>query len=65
MGKKVYVGNLSYAVTDATLLEAAIQALDGKDVDGRSLTPNEARPRPEGGGGRGGYAGGRGGGRRC
>jgi RNA recognition motif-containing protein len=27
--------------------EAAIHALDGKDVDGRKLTVNEARPRAE------------------
>ena len=41
--------------------QAAIQALDGSDLDGRSLTVNEARERqPRGGGGGGG--GGRGGG---
>jgi hypothetical protein len=39
--------------------QAAIQALNGKEVDGRSLTVNEARPKSEGGGGRGGYGGGR------
>jgi RNA recognition motif-containing protein len=100
MGKKLYVGNLTYGVTDSTLAQlfephgtvqsaqvimdrdtgrskgfgfvemgsdaeaqAAIQALNGKEVDGRALTVNEARPREErgGGGGRGGY-GGRGGG---
>jgi len=99
MGKKLYVGNLTYGVTDSTLLQmfephgtvqsaqvimdrdtgrskgfgfvemgsdqeaqAAIQALNGKEVDGRSLTVNEAKPRTEGGGGgRGGYGGGRGG----
>jgi cold-inducible RNA-binding protein len=38
--------------------QAAIQALNGKEVDGRSLTVNEAKPRTEGGGGRGGYGGG-------
>ncbi len=51
--------------------EAAIQALHGKDMDGRALTVNEARPREEraprsGGGGGGGYGdsgGGGGGGR--
>ena len=96
MGKKLYVGNLTYGVTDSTLLQmfephgtvesaqvimdrdtgrskgfgfvemksdqeaqAAIQALNGKEVDGRSLTVNEARPKAEGGGGRGGYGGGR------
>lgn len=43
--------------------QAAIQAMNGKDVQGRALTVNEARPKPEGGprgGGRGGYGGGRG-----
>ncbi|HVS40458.1 MAG TPA: RNA-binding protein [Gemmataceae bacterium] len=104
MGKKLYVGNLAYGVTDADLLkmfeahgtvqsaqvimdrdtgrskgfgfvemgsdqeaQAAIAALGGKDVDGRALTVNEARPKTEGGrggghGGRGGYGGGGGGG---
>jgi RNA recognition motif-containing protein len=55
---------------------AAIEQLNGKEIDGRSLTVNEARPREErsgggggggnrggGGGGRGGYGGGGGGGR--
>lgn len=47
---------------------AAIEALNGKDVDGRPLTVNQARPREErpyaggGGGGGGGYGGGGGGG---
>ena len=43
---------------------AAIEALNGQEVEGRTLTVNEARPktdRPRGGGG-GGYGGGRGGG---
>lgn len=105
MGKKLYVGNLTYGVTDSDLqqmfaphgtvqsaqivmdrdtgrskgfgfvemgseaeAQAAITALNGKESDGRSLTVNEARPKPEGGrggsggGGRGGYGGG--GGRR-
>jgi cold-inducible RNA-binding protein len=50
--------------------EAAVQALHGKDLDGRALTVNEARPREEraprsgGGGGGGGYGGGGGGGGR-
>ena len=100
MGKKLYVGNLSYGISDSSLeqlfsshgqvqsaqvimdrdtgrskgfgfvemgsdqeAQAAIQALNGKEVDGRSLTVNEAKPRTEGGGGggRGGYGGGRGG----
>jgi cold-inducible RNA-binding protein len=43
--------------------EAAIQALAGKSVGGRSMTVNEARPREErsGGGREGGFGGGRGG----
>jgi cold-inducible RNA-binding protein len=47
--------------------QAAIKALNGKDMDGRALTVNEAKPREDrGGGGRGGYGGGgrSGGGRR-
>ena len=106
MGKRLYVGNLSYGTTDDTLrqlfgahgsvasaqvimdrdtgrskgfgfvemssdqeAQTAIQALNGKEVDGRALTVNEARPKTEGsgrggGGGRGGYGGGGGGGRR-
>ena len=102
MGKKLYVGNLTYGVTDGDLqtmfaahgtvqsaqvimdrdtgrskgfgfvemgsdkeAQAAIAAMNGKEVDGRALTVNEARPKTEGGGGsRGGYGGGRGGGRR-
>ena len=39
--------------------QAAIAALNGKEVEGRSLTVNEARPKTEGGGGRGGGGGGR------
>jgi RNA recognition motif-containing protein len=99
MGKKLYVGNLSFGVTDSALeqmfaahgtvvsaqvimdrdtgrskgfgfvemksdqeAQAAIAALNGHEVEGRALTVNEARPRPEGGGGRGGRdRGGRGG----
>ena len=38
--------------------QAAIAALNGKDMEGRALTVSEARPKPEGGGGGGG--GGRG-----
>ena len=98
MGKKLYVGNLSYGVTDAALeqmfaahgtvesaqvimdrdtgrskgfgfvemktdqeAQAAIAGLNGKEMEGRALTVNEARPKAEGGG-RGGFGGGRGGG---
>jgi len=42
--------------------KAAISALDGKEVGGRNLKVNEAKPRESngggGGGGRGGYGGG-------
>ena len=49
--------------------EAAISQFNGKEIDGRALTVNEARPREErggggnrgGGGGRGGFGGGGGG----
>jgi cold-inducible RNA-binding protein len=100
MGRKLYVGNLSYDVTDSSLeqmfaahgtvesaqvimdrdtgrskgfgfvemktdqeAQAAIQALNGKDSGGRTLTVNEARPKTEGGRGGGGGRGGRDGGR--
>jgi RNA recognition motif-containing protein len=99
MGKKLYVGNLGYEVTDndlqqmfanygtvesATVIsdrdtgqskgfgfvemssnseaDAAIAALDGKQLGSRAIKVNEARPRPAGGGGGGGGRGGRGGG---
>jgi cold-inducible RNA-binding protein len=101
MGKKLYVGNLPYGVTDSDLqqmfephgtvesaqvimdrdtgrskgfgfvemggdqeAQAAIAALNGHDMEGRPLTVNEARPKPEGGRGGGGGYGGGGGGRR-
>ncbi|HEY2586673.1 MAG TPA: RNA-binding protein [Tepidisphaeraceae bacterium] len=44
--------------------EAAIQALNGQQHNGRALTVNEARPREDRGGGGGGYGGGGGGGGR-
>jgi len=114
MNTKLFVGNLSYNVTENDLqdlfaqhgpvsevnlmmdrmsgrprgfafvtmgteeaAQAAIEALNGKPLDGRDLTVNEARPREEGagrsfggggggggnrGGDRGGDRGGRGGG---
>ena len=65
---------------DATAMNNAIRALNGKEWQGRALAINEARPREErpafgggggggggrreGGGGGGGYGGGGGGGRR-
>ena len=102
MGKKLYVGNLTFNTTDSDLLklfepfgtvqsaqvimdrdtgrskgfgfvemgsdqeaQAAIAAMSGKEVDGRQLTVNEAKPREDRGGGGGGrgYGGGGGGGR--
>src|SRR6266446_9792849 len=107
MGRKLYVGNLTYGISDSDLqqmfeahgtvqsaqvimdrdtgrskgfgfvemgsdaeAQAAITALNGTEVEGRTLTVNEARPKTEGGGrsgggggGRGGYGGGGGGGR--
>jgi cold-inducible RNA-binding protein len=45
--------------------DAAISQFDGKEVGGRALKVNEAKPREPrsgGGGGRGGFGGGRGGG---
>ncbi len=41
--------------------QSAIQGLNGEDLKGQSLTVNEARPRTESRGGRGGYGGSRGG----
>jgi len=38
--------------------QAAIQALNGQDHDGRNLTVNEAKPREPRSGGGGGYGGG-------
>ncbi len=102
MGKKLYVGNLAYGVSDSALeqlfsqfgtvqsaqviqdratgrskgfgfvemdndaqAQAAIEGLHERELDGRRLTVNEARPREErGGGGGGGYGGGGGGGSR-
>jgi RNA recognition motif-containing protein len=105
MGRKLYVGNLTYGVSSSDLeqmfaphgtvqsaqvimdrdtgrskgfgfvemgsdqeAQTAIAALNGKDMDGRQLTVNEAKPREDRGGGsrggfggRGGYGGGRGG----
>ena len=96
MGKRLYVGNLSYdstedsiraafseggrTVTDVHIMtdretgrprgfgfvemsseteaQAAIEALDGTNLDGRSIRVNEARERTGGGGGRGGRGGG-------
>lgn len=97
MGKKLYVGNLSFAITEGALqdlfapfgtvesarlitdrdsgrskgfgfvefasddeAEKAIADMNGKEIEGRALTVNEARPQEPrtGGGGRGGFGGG-------
>ncbi len=55
-------------MTNQAEAQAAIKALNGSDLQGRTLTVNEARPREErrtgggggGGGNRGGYSGGQG-----
>jgi len=96
MAKKLYVGNLTYDVTDSTLeqmfaahgavksaqvimdrdtgrskgfgfvemsndqeADTAIREMNGKQVGGRTLTVNEARPRDDRGGSRGRPGGGR------
>jgi RNA recognition motif-containing protein len=98
MGKKLYVGNLTYSVDDDSLqqyfsefgtitsakiimdrdsgrskgfgfvemstdaeAQAAISGMNGKVIDGRGMTVNEARPMEprSGGGGYGGGGGGR------
>lgn len=50
-------------MSDSNAAQQAIEALNGKEFDGRTLTVNEARPKTPGGGGggRGGYGGGGGG----
>ena len=58
------IGDKGFAFVEipAENMDAAIEAINGQDMGGRTLTVNEARPktdRPGGGGGRGG--GGRGG----
>jgi RNA recognition motif-containing protein len=97
MGKKIFVGNLSFNTTSADLerlfseqgtcesatvvtdrdtgrsrgfgfvemsssgeADKAIAALNGRDLDGRQINVNEAKPREGGGGGRprsGGFSG--------
>ncbi len=89
MGKRLYVGNLSYSTTEADLRDAfaaagevaevkvvldrdtgrprgfafvematdaaaqsAMEALNGKDLQGRTIAVSEARERAGGGGGR-------------
>jgi RNA recognition motif-containing protein len=45
-------------MADSTQADQAIKALNGADLDGRSLNVKEARPKPQSGGGfsRGGYS---------
>lgn len=49
-------------MANAAEAQAAIKALNGKDLKGRTLTVNEARPKTEAGGGGGGNRFSRGGG---
>jgi len=52
-------------MTNAQEAQTAIEQLNGAELNGRALNVNEARPKPSGSGGRGGFGGGnrRGGGR--
>jgi cold-inducible RNA-binding protein len=98
VGKRLFIGNLSFDVTEEDLraafepygatevvlptsetgrpkgfafvevgegqAQAAISAMNGKELQGRAIAVDEARPKPAGGGGgggRGGYGGGGGG----
>ena len=57
--KKLFVGNLPYKTTSADLrdmfskngevseADAAIEMWNGKDIEGRALTVNEARPKED------------------
>jgi len=49
-------------MSDQAQAQAAIAALNGTNLNGRDLTVNEARPREDRGGSRGGFGGGGGGG---
>jgi cold-inducible RNA-binding protein len=49
-------------MTNANEAEAAINAMNGREMKGRTLNVNQARPREERGGGGGGYNRGSGGG---
>ncbi|HJZ68986.1 MAG TPA: RNA-binding protein [Blastocatellia bacterium] len=59
-GRSKGFGFVEMSVEDA---EKAIAQFNGTEIDGRTLTVNEARPREERSGNRGGYGGGRGRGR--
>jgi cold-inducible RNA-binding protein len=43
-------------MSDASQADAAINALNGANLDGRALNVNEARPKTSGGGGGGGFS---------
>jgi len=49
-------------MTEQRDAETAISQLNGADLNGRNMNVNEARPKPEGGRGGGGFGGNRGGG---
>jgi cold-inducible RNA-binding protein len=49
-------------MTERRDAENAIASLNGADLNGRAMNVNEARPKPQGGGGFGGGGGSRGGG---
>lgn len=49
-------------MADEASAKQAIEELNGKELEGRTLTVNEAKPREPRGGGGGGFRGGRGGG---
>jgi len=57
----------AFVTMDDAGARAAIEAMNGQELDGRTLVVNEAQAKParggSGGGGRGGYGGGGGGGR--
>ncbi len=44
-------------MSNATEADRAITALNGQQMEGRALNVNEARPKPQGGGSRGGFGG--------
>jgi heterogeneous nuclear ribonucleoprotein A1/A3 len=66
-GRSRGFGFITFSTDDAA--QAAMQGMDGKQLDGRTVKVNEAQDRPRegggggGGGGRGGFGGGGGGGR--
>lgn len=47
-------------MSNATEAQSAISGLNGKEIGGRAISVNEARPKTEGGGGGGGRGGDRG-----